>query len=201
MGSNKIINLTGQTFGRLTVLGFTYSKDEKPSWKCLCECGKHIIVQGGNLRRGQTQSCGCLKIEKIKERTANENHPFWTGDKVNYPAAHMWMKRHKPRPAFCQMCRERPALDLSFNGKNGDWTRNPEDYEWLCRGCHRLKDSGQPGVKPLTKARVHRIREFYRVGAANQKELANLFRVTPATISNIIRRVGIYQDVFEPRRA
>ncbi len=37
-------------------------------WLCKCDCGKEVIVQGKCLRGGKTSSCGCYKIDKLKER-------------------------------------------------------------------------------------------------------------------------------------
>lgn len=60
------IDLTGQRFGRLVVLcehGVT--KHGNLVWKCQCDCGNTTTVASGNLRRGHTQSCGCLWTEKV----------------------------------------------------------------------------------------------------------------------------------------
>lgn len=61
----KLIDLTGQTFGRLTVVEIDKSiyKGAK-KWICKCSCGATKSVQGANLRSGATQSCGCLQKEK-----------------------------------------------------------------------------------------------------------------------------------------
>lgn len=64
------IDLTGQQFGRLKVIGRAedyVSPKGKPSvrWKCRCECGTENIVIGYFLRRGTVQSCGCLRNENI----------------------------------------------------------------------------------------------------------------------------------------
>ena len=73
-GKTKIIDLTGQRFGKLTVL----SKDENNHntkkgivWKCRCDCGKIVSVSSGNLRSGITRSCGCLKHNNEKVGTQN----------------------------------------------------------------------------------------------------------------------------------
>lgn len=53
---------TGQTFGRLTVLGFAgLSQDSHSLWKCQCICGKTTVVYARSIRRGATKSCGCLR--------------------------------------------------------------------------------------------------------------------------------------------
>lgn len=58
-------DLTGQRFGKLTVLRRADApQDGKPSgdrWVCRCDCGGEASVLGANLVRGHTKSCGCLK--------------------------------------------------------------------------------------------------------------------------------------------
>lgn len=58
------IDLTGQKFGRLTVIEKTnYRQSNSVVWLCQCECGKTTYVSSVNLRKGRTKSCGCLKTE------------------------------------------------------------------------------------------------------------------------------------------
>lgn len=57
-------NITGETFGRLTVIERRGSnKDWKPMWLCRCECGNEGVFQGKLLKNGTTKSCGCLREE------------------------------------------------------------------------------------------------------------------------------------------
>lgn len=61
----KVIDLTGQTFGRLTVLEIDKSINKGDrKWICKCTCGTVKSIFGSNLRKGSTQSCGCLQKEK-----------------------------------------------------------------------------------------------------------------------------------------
>ena len=59
--NQKLIDLTNQKFGKLTVLYRGDNIGEQPTWICRCDCGTitHPIM-GTNLRRGITKSCGCL---------------------------------------------------------------------------------------------------------------------------------------------
>lgn len=64
-------DLTGERFGRLTVIRRTGKDERGVLWECLCDCGNTKIVVGKNLRSGRTQSCGCLlnetrKLPKVK---------------------------------------------------------------------------------------------------------------------------------------
>lgn len=58
----KIIDLTGQVFGRLTVQKFVgMAKNGVSLWECLCTCGIAVEVMRQSLKSGSTQSCGCLR--------------------------------------------------------------------------------------------------------------------------------------------
>ena len=57
-------NLSGQSFGRLTVLEKVGSnKYRSVLWLCQCTCGKEVIVAAVSLRSKNTASCGCRKTE------------------------------------------------------------------------------------------------------------------------------------------
>lgn len=61
---SKFIDLTGQTFGRLTVLNYQGINEKGiHMWLCRCECGNEKVARGDTLRYGQTRSCGCLAHE------------------------------------------------------------------------------------------------------------------------------------------
>ena len=63
------IDLTGQRFGRLTVIRKT-NLTGKSKWLCQCDCGNTKEILGYNLTSGtHTKSCGCLQ----KEKTMNPN--------------------------------------------------------------------------------------------------------------------------------
>lgn len=63
------IDLTGQVFGRLTVIQSEgVNKHGCYLWLCECECGNTKIVNGAELRRGHVKSCGCLSNELARER-------------------------------------------------------------------------------------------------------------------------------------
>lgn len=64
----KFEDLTGQRFGRLTVIKrVESSKSGSGRWLCKCDCGNEIIAYYSNLKRGNTKSCGCLFREQIKK--------------------------------------------------------------------------------------------------------------------------------------
>lgn len=63
----RLIDLTGQKFGRLTVVERSANRGKDPCWECLCECGKLTTVRGNHLRNGHTTSCGCVVVENASK--------------------------------------------------------------------------------------------------------------------------------------
>lgn len=64
-------DLSGQTFGRLTVQEFAGYRSVGASnsayWVCLCECGTKKAVQARFLKNGLTVSCGCYQREQAAQ--------------------------------------------------------------------------------------------------------------------------------------
>ena len=66
-------NLVGQKFGELTVISVIPNKRSKEGsqyWLCQCSCGKQIEVKTNHLTTGNTKSCGCVRINKLKEQNS-----------------------------------------------------------------------------------------------------------------------------------
>ncbi len=74
MTRQGIVDLAGQTFGRLRALRPTERRDAdgRAYWLCRCACGGEREALGRDLRRGRTTSCGCKKSERA--RTAAQTH-------------------------------------------------------------------------------------------------------------------------------
>lgn len=100
----KLKDLSGQKFGRLTVLQraedhYYPSGRHDVQYLCKCDCGNNVTVFGIHLRSGHTVSCGCYRVEVTKftmtkhgmsgtrlyniwrnmyERCTNTNHPNYS---------------------------------------------------------------------------------------------------------------------------
>lgn len=75
---SKFIDLTGKRFGKLIVLkrieDYVFNSGRKErQWLCKCDCGNEINVIGTNLKRGNTKSCGCYRIDVTKELHTKHN--------------------------------------------------------------------------------------------------------------------------------
>lgn len=84
-------DLTGQTFGRLSVVKLlgkrVNHKNRVMFWFCQCQCGNKVEVAGSDLRRGNTQSCGCYQREHSRETNTfhglarSKEYGIWRGMK------------------------------------------------------------------------------------------------------------------------
>ena len=71
------IDLTGQRFGRLTVLervpNYKSGKNyDCAVFRCKCDCGNETLVASHNLRTGSTTSCGCYRLEQLRKAKAKQ---------------------------------------------------------------------------------------------------------------------------------
>lgn len=126
----KIVDETGNRYERLLVTEEAGRKWGKVFWKCLCDCGNEVIVCGGDLRSGNTISCGCLRREKIieqnKDRTG-ENHPF-------FGKTHTEETRQKMSEAAKGHTRNKGENNPNWKGgitpENDKLRKSPKAKEW-----------------------------------------------------------------------
>lgn len=73
---DKLIDITGQKFGKLTVLEYEGRNDNRVQfWLCKCDCGNESIVRSSNLKSGNSKSCGCsINDSRHKTNKANTKH-------------------------------------------------------------------------------------------------------------------------------
>lgn len=65
----KIIDLTGQRFGRLRALECVgFDKRHNRRWRCACDCGQGTVTITTKLRSGKKRSCGCLPRASVTQR-------------------------------------------------------------------------------------------------------------------------------------
>lgn len=124
----KSLELTGQRFGRLTVLEKVPSKNNRSMWRCVCDCGNEKVVEGRNLKKGLTKSCGCLKREEFMKNMNNPPTHKETGTRL-----------HNEWRAMKARCYTESCSNYEYYGARGikvceEWR---EDYlkfkEWALR--------------------------------------------------------------------
>lgn len=121
----KLIDLTGQKFGRLTVIKrVENNNNNKVCFLCKCDCGNTIVVTGSRLKTGNTKSCGCLHKEIL---IANNKK---TKRKYNLP----YDKLHKDIYFCWKAMKNRCSYKELYKNKNikvcKEWENFENFYYW-----------------------------------------------------------------------
>lgn len=151
----KVIDLTGQRFGRLEVLKQTTSSWRGATWLVRCACGTEKKVRSTDLVYSGVQSCGCLKRELMSvapgKAMRNETLSHYKYGAVTRGFAWELTEEDFDRltAGDCHYCGVGPS---NFKkGKNGGFAYNGIDRKdntvgyiagnavSCCRLCNRLK--------------------------------------------------------------
>lgn len=125
----KAIDLTGKRFGNLTAVRLSEhrlssSGVSKRYWLCKCDCGNTKSIYARSLTSGNTKSCGCLNIYKLKTDKRRKTHGL---SKTHLYKVWVDIKRR---------CNNKSREDYRYYGGEGkrvceEWTENYEAfYQW-----------------------------------------------------------------------
>ncbi len=142
-------DMIGHRFGRLVVTERSLTqKDNHAHWVCKCDCGNQLVVNGRPLRRGNTQSCGCLGSQAtlngnvIKAHSKTNTSPS-QGDRYTTDSI-KWRMAVYERDGFKCQCCSKVGGELNAHHILS-WHGYPEkrfDVDngiTLCVDCHRYK--------------------------------------------------------------
>jgi len=62
----KFLDVVGQRYGRLVAIE-RVPDSGRTTWRFRCDCGTEQNIRLDSVRRGQTQSCGCLNLEAASD--------------------------------------------------------------------------------------------------------------------------------------
>lgn len=110
---------------------FCNSECRSKRWD-LCECGNK------KLRSSKHCKVCCHILQRGIPQNLNESNGMWKGNNVGRGALHVWIKKRKPKPNLCGKCHKNKPYDLT--NISGKYKRDVNDFEWLCRRCHMIKD-------------------------------------------------------------
>lgn len=85
MALPKFVDLTGNRYGRLSIIKRAENKDKRTMWLCKCDCGNEKIIGGKDITSGKTKSCGCMTREITIKNNTKHNlsgtrlYSIWNG--------------------------------------------------------------------------------------------------------------------------
>ena len=142
----KFEDLTGMTFGRLTVIERAPNIGKDTAWRCKCSCGNECIVRSDVLKRGQP-TCGCGKLEKLIERSKTHG---MSHTKIYKTWSYMLQRCYNPK---------RPDFDL-YGGRGIKVCERWHTFENFYEDVSKLEHFGEEGY---TLDRI-RVNEDYEPG-------------------------------------
>jgi hypothetical protein len=109
--SRRIEIPLGTRFGRLVTRapGYVPAGAREVHFDCRCDCGTLCVILSASLRRGNTQSCGCLHRERISgpkpgRGLRGELSPHWKGADGK-ASKFAWLADEKSQPCTdCGQC-------------------------------------------------------------------------------------------------
>src|SRR5699024_12108656 len=64
----EVLDERGKVFGRLTAIRIVEKAKGGSKWEFKCECGNTKVININQVKRGKTNSCGCLNRESASKR-------------------------------------------------------------------------------------------------------------------------------------
>jgi hypothetical protein len=112
LSTRRFKDITGMRFGRLLAVNYAGPTERgTATWRCLCDCGKIITVQGSHLRSGGTRSCGCVKQEMLKNGSGHCRH--------RASPHHNRMREYECWVSMRQRCGNRNSKSFAYYGGRG----------------------------------------------------------------------------------
>lgn len=114
--SREKLDLTGQRYGKLTVIAPAENIGGRTAWQCRCDCGRETVILTKRLRSGHTTSCGCIGpgtglsaltyvdgtcIEMLRSKTVRSNNTS------GVPGVDWWAAKGRWRATICFKGRRR----------------------------------------------------------------------------------------------
>ena len=105
----KKIDLTGQRFGRLVVIG--RSEEKRSYWNCRCDCGNEKDVRSDHLKSGSISSCGCYNSELSRNRMRDIDKKQWQDEEF----------RQKQRNGIKEKWKDEEYRQMQSNKMKQQW--------------------------------------------------------------------------------
>ena len=65
--NGKFIDVSNETINGITFLYPCERRNKRLLWLCKCYCGNHFKAESKSIKNGNTKSCGCLFLHRLRE--------------------------------------------------------------------------------------------------------------------------------------
>lgn len=69
-------SLVSNRYGKLIVISFSHRQKSAYYWNCACDCGNYKTINAQSMKRGATQSCGCIQKAVMTRRLSTHNGTY-----------------------------------------------------------------------------------------------------------------------------
>lgn len=155
---SKLIDLTGQKFGLLTVLekDNTRITGNGSYWICQCECGKQKSVRSSSLRRGEIVSCGCWRSQQIAEIKRKQSEEAMIGKRFGKLVVLSYDKKSSDGTLYWN-CQCDCGRQVSVRGQN---LRRTDGNQTVSCGCYHRSIGAMNIFQCLNNNNINFIDEY-----------------------------------------
>ncbi len=178
----RSLDITGQTFGRLTAIRPNGKQGKHVLWLCRCDCGNEKTARSGNLKSGGVTSCGCARGHE--ELTGRRFGPFSVNGRDGsdkHTRAVLWAVvcdcGHHRKMRQCDL-RARIGTTCNCLEKHG-MSDSPEYRAWVAmiQRCHnpaspKYEDYGGRGITVCNEWRESFTAFLLHIGPKPSPELS-----------------------------
>jgi hypothetical protein len=207
----RAIDITGQAFGRLTVLCRVGRNSGHAMWLCRCNCPQRneVVVSGSRLHRGETKSCGCFRREctaQLGKQQFKHGHTSNGGDTPEYNSWRAMIKRctNRNHEAYSRYGGRGITIDARWLGANGfkkfladmgarpagktlDRINTNGNYEPT--NCRWATSSEQHRNTRTTKLSLDKARRIRKLAVEGKKpsQIAHFFRISNSHVHAVLQ--------------
>ena len=194
----KPIDITGEKFGKLTVLKRVGKDGSFATWLCVCDCGRETIVRSRSLWSGNTKSCGC-------------SHYFKGSAHINYKHGQSKSKLYNVWNGLKARCFNKNTKEYQYYGARGinmcaEWKENFQSFYFWAKengylsgfSLDRIDNNGDyepANCRWVTKAEQNNnkrsnVRISFKGQSKTMKQWADSFGISYKLLHSRINKLG-----------